>query len=765
MPGHGLRGSLRLLSSERKTHFYNLLCAVVLAAIPVLIAAPGYYAGDVPLDAHSVLFSPPWQEARPAGLDPAASSMAAQHAHRFYPWYRFLSDSARTGDSVLWNPDEAFGTPFLALWRSRALSPFSLPLYFFTFHDGLWASVLLKLIVAGLCAYYAARRFGLSPAMALFVGIAYQWSGPVYLWRGMPLSDAVPWLPLLLPCTEWLIRGQLRAWSAAALVLALIGLGGDPETLAGAVTFMFLYVLARCVRHQEWTHFRRALTGVALAALVALALIAVQLAPYIEYLWQSVPQTASYRAHLGLTDLAALLSPRVFSPGRGDDLPVLYLLYGGAAPLLLLPLWWSLRRFVGNDMRRRVESLGLAAVAMLLLALLCDPVTSYFSIFQQLGPQHFLIAHTFALAFLAAAAAEEWNSLTPDECRATLQRLGKGLPVFWGALFLLAGAWHFFGGASAGQTIAALSLPLLVALALLALLGITLVRPGPRATGIALCVITLISAWWVFRPVLPQTEGALAFPETSFVGSLDKMETRIGGSQMLRQWPLAGNGIQQTFNPSGVTLRRYKAFIDRSKDDPLLLRRTGAKALLLTKQDIREDFAAIRPLLNIQEVYPSGAILFRDLDARPRSRMIYAGRSVDAFDPAQLSSKHPPLIEGRSLPEHDEGPTAVTRITVPQSNTKITVQIEETRPGVLLLADAWYPGWTASVDGQKTPIFPVDGIFRGIEIGNGSHTVEFIYKPFSLRLGLGITALALLYVLLSFWRFYCDPGARDIPLT
>lgn len=754
-----------MLLPERKTHFSNLLCALVLAAIPMVSIAPGYYAGDIPLDVHSALFSPPWQEARPAGLEPAATSMSALHANRLYPWYRFLNDVWQSNDSMMWNPDEAFGTPFVALWRSRALSPFSVPLYFLNLHDGLWASVLLKLIVAGLCAYYAARRFGLSPAMALFVGMAYQWSGAIFLWRAMPLSDAAPWLPLLLPCTEWLIRGQLRAWSAAALLLAFIGLGGDPETLAAAVIFMMLYVLAHCVRYQDWRHFRLAAAGVVLTVVFTLALIAAQLAPFIEYLRQAVPLAAPYRAEIGLTDLMALLTPRLFSPERSDDMPVLYLLYGGAAPVLLLPLWWSLRRFVGNDMRRRVESLGLAALAMLLLAILCGPFVSLTGLFNQLGPQHFLIVHPFALAFLAAAAAEEWNILTPDECRATLRRLTKGLPLFWGILLLIAALRIGYSGATAGQLLGALAMPFVTGLSLLALLGVTLIRPGPRVTGIALCAIALGTGWWIFRPVLPQTEAALAFPETSFVASLEKMDARIGGSQMLRQWPVAGNGIPQTFNPAGVTLRRYQAFIERTQDDPLLLRRAGAKALLLTKQDIREDFAAIRPLLNIQEVYPSGAILFRDLDARPRTRMIYAGRTVDHFDPALLNSRQPPLIEGRNLPEHDEGPVAATRITVPIKNDSITVQIDETRPGVLLLADAWYPGWQAKIDGQAVPIFPVDGIFRGIEIGNGKHTVEFIYKPFSLRLGIGISVLALAYVLLTFWRFWRAPGARDIPLA
>jgi len=66
-----------------------------------------------------------------------------------------------------------------------------------------------------------------------------------------------------------------------------------------------------------------------------------------------------------------------------------------------------------------------------------------------------------------------------------------------------------------------------------------------------------------------------------------------------------------------------------------------------------------------------------------------------------------------------------------------------------VLADSWYPGWKAYLDSNPTPIFPVDLAFRGVEIGAGNHQVIFEYKPDSLRLGLYITAAALIAVLLG----------------
>ncbi|HOX38274.1 MAG TPA: YfhO family protein [Candidatus Brocadiia bacterium] len=52
--------------------------------------------------------------------------------------------------------------------------------------------------------------------------------------------------------------------------------------------------------------------------------------------------------------------------------------------------------------------------------------------------------------------------------------------------------------------------------------------------------------------------------------------------------------------------------------------------------------------------------------------------------------------------------------------------------GILVLADTYYPGWRAWVDGVETPIIPVDVLFRGLNIGPGDHEVrfEFISEPF-----------------------------------
>lgn len=68
--------------------------------------------------------------------------------------------------------------------------------------------------------------------------------------------------------------------------------------------------------------------------------------------------------------------------------------------------------------------------------------------------------------------------------------------------------------------------------------------------------------------------------------------------------------------------------------------------------------------------------------------------------------------------------------------------------GLLVLADAFYPGWSAEVDGRSAPILRADGLFRAVALAPGSHRVVFRYRPLSVFVGAGLSAVALLAVLL-----------------
>ena len=724
----------------------NLLCVLLLAVLPVVAFWPAAVRGELPLDLQSILFLPPWEDARPTGLELSQDPQARLQAQRLFPELQYINEA---GNSLLWNPKEALGTPFLALWRTRVLSPFTLPVHFIPLLPGIALSVILKLAVAGWCAFYVARRFGFPPAMALLVAVPYQLSGPIYLWSGMPMSDVLPWLPLLLLCAERLAVGQTRAWTAAAVTIGLMTLGGDPETLIACLLFALLYLLGRRLRDPHNVQLTQGMGAFLAAAAIGLGLAGVQLVPYAEYLTQAGPPAGAAPHEITLSSFTGALMPSLTNPQDGGFSSATRLLHPGLVQLLLIALWIAARQFVTKQLRRRMESLLFAAVTLAIFSVLPPGLLQAVPFLSEFGPQHAFIAVPLAVAFLAAAAAEEWNELDPEQCKAVLARLTFVLPLVWGL-----GVAALIAAISTidAQTIAiwpGIGLLAMVSLGLVVLLGFTLLRPSLRVTGYFLSALSAIALLAMFAPHTPRTPRDQIFPETAMLKSLETMQTRIAGSSALALWPLPVNGISTVFNPSGAAVERYQAFMARTSQDPLLQRRTGAEAFLLMKEDIKQGpFAAVRPVLNIQEVYPSGALLLRDLGAQPRARLIYAGRRAESFSPDLLTSAALPLIEGATLAESDSGPVAEARI-MEESGTHVQVTVGETRPGLLVLADTWYPGWKASVDGTAADVVPVDVVLRGVPVPAGQPTVVFSYDPMSLKIGIAVSLVALLIVAIN----------------
>ncbi len=723
----------------------NWVCAALLAASALLFVAPFPWRGGVPVEMDGLLGLSPWSEARPPGTAAGSAGEIGVTAQRYYPWHAHLRRAVQSRELPLWNPHEGFGAPFFAVWRTRVLSPFSLPFYLFflPLTTAFSLSILLKLMVAGWMAYYAARRLALAPPFALLVGIAYQSGAPLLGLAAEPIADAMPWFPLVLFWTQCLLVGSPGAWPRLGGVLALIALGGSPETLTAVLLFLLVLPVAYRLRTRHIRSVTGVYAGLAGATVLCLALVAVQWLPYVEYRSESLPTMASSFGTLPAADLSAfLLAPlrtHADTPARAVQF-----LHPGMVAALLSALWFAVRPHAAKRRRRLLETLLAASGLFLLIPLCIGRLLESGHGLPLPRSEHFLVPWALAWAFLAAAAAEEWIHLDAAGCKAALRRFFMALGVLL-AVFVLAGGLSLrMRGMTAGPAVWA---ALLCALAVAALVVATAVRPSPRLLGYGLCLAVLLSGLWALGPVRHFTPAASVFPGTTFIAALREAESRVAGSGALKAWPLAAHGIPQVHNPAGITLRRYRQFMDAAEGNPAIMRRGAAGALLLTRQDIQGAYAALRPTLNIQEVFPSGAILLRDLAAKPRARMIYAGRRVDRFNPDLLKMDGLPQIEGGQLPDKDGGPAAEAVIIPPERSNRVAVRTGQTRPGVLVLADAWYPGWRATVDGEPAVMVPVDGLFRGVEVGEGAHEVVFEFRPLSVRAGFWISMGGLVILL------------------
>ncbi len=60
----------------------------------------------------------------------------------------------------------------------------------------------------------------------------------------------------------------------------------------------------------------------------------------------------------------------------------------------------------------------------------------------------------------------------------------------------------------------------------------------------------------------------------------------------------------------------------------------------------------------------------------------------------------------------------------------------------VVVADAWMPGWSVTVDGTGAPLFRVDHLLRGVAVPGGSHRVVMRYEPPGWAVGVPVTRVA-----------------------
>jgi hypothetical protein len=63
---------------------------------------------------------------------------------------------------------------------------------------------------------------------------------------------------------------------------------------------------------------------------------------------------------------------------------------------------------------------------------------------------------------------------------------------------------------------------------------------------------------------------------------------------------------------------------------------------------------------------------------------------------------------------------------------RMEVEVDNRQSGILVVHEAYYPGWIAEVDGRPARILRTNVLFRGVEVGEGRHLVVFRFEPFSL---------------------------------
>jgi hypothetical protein len=189
------------------------------------------------------------------------------------------------------------------------------------------------------------------------------------------------------------------------------------------------------------------------------------------------------------------------------------------------------------------------------------------------------------------------------------------------------------------------------------------------------------------------------------------------------------------------------------------LREAGV-AHVLCPQQLTNDALAVRNLARPASIAPFALYVYDVADVPPLRAVAREVRRAESREAAEGLAREGLTARGGAAVEGVvAGSSAVEGRVLAHAERadRITVEATASGPTVLVVRDAWAPGWEARVNGVAAPVLRANGRHRAVPIGAGHNRVELRYHPPGLRLGLLLATGSLLGTALLWTR---SPRAR-----
>ena len=743
---------------------------IVLLLAPCLLLWRTIFLGLPFVPAALLTDIAPWKGPHTIVWDPLMWDGIAQ----FYPWRNFASQTLHQGYLPFWNPHQFCGTPFVANSQSAIFYPFNLIFEIFPVAKAFGISVFVHLAMTGIFLYWFLRSkaVGLSRSAALIGALTWQLSNWQVSWLELPTFLCVScWLPLILlaidKALEKLTLGRL---GALGFVLGLLLLAGHLQIALYSILLAAGYALFQIVRLRrtgEGADTPSLIKSAVVVMVVMFAIGAPQLLPSIElshYSHRAVT-SRSLTAYMGYNRLSvpayhilSLIAPGFFgNPADGNYWGATNYAenacYIGMIGLVLATIAVGLMLFrhdIVDSRRRSILFFSLAALVALLMAF-GTPLNAlpFYLIpgFSQTGsPGRILVLWSLCGAVLAGLGSQALFELIGQKLTNWLKPAGiTAAGLFLGILAIgFAGLLIARSGSTAAAALAQYGSQFRIPAGLLVCFAalVWFVQKGSiplqafRALLILFVVVDLSSATISLNTQL----ASQIYPSTPLT---DYLKANVGDARIMpinTHWSLDPNRPPRAILPpnSGTVY----GFDDIQGYDSLFTSQYIHFIALMND-------GAPTPVENGNMVFTYG--FMSPLTREAGVKYVISDVPLAPTEELQLET----TIDGsyvytnkETLPiywDPNGNVTSADKISPTHTRLRLT---EGLGPNRLMIAEQWYPGWHATLDGVPAKIEPEPDIFKTIlwntsgKNAGRTITVDLRYEPMSIRVGLYLAFLA-----------------------
>ena len=702
-----------------------------------------------------------------------------------YPVAFFQRECFWHGQLPLWNPYSQCGLPFLAQWNTMCLYPPALLYLLLPLTWGLSFFCLAHLFWAGLGMFVLTRCWTQNALAAAVAGIIFAFNGltlNLLIWPShIATFSWLPWVVWLVP-QAWQQGGRMLPWAVGAGVFQM--LGGGPEEIL--LTWILLSVLA-CTDLFQMTgqKTRLALRLGSIILLIAL-LCAVQLLPFLQLLSHSQRNSAygesSHDWSMPFWGWANFLVPlyRTYLTPQGVYLQTgqywTSSYYAGIGTIFLAAI--ALNR------RRDLRTLALSILVFLCLVLAWGDTSVLFTTLKRVAPSlgmmrysiKFVILPVALLPILAAFGLKGWLEKSP-KIKYFDWVLLVGL-VSVAALVVLS-EWH--GPADSWKTTLKSGLSRAGFLvAIFFLLRLLKERtPGNRLSQLIPWIF--LSVFWLDLKTHTPDQNPTASPQIYAPGFLNARAN----------WnPAPSLGLSRAMVGPAARYQLDHTWVANIKENFLRFRLADrSNCNLIDRIPQIDSFFSLVP----KEADEVNTLLYGNKHQNPQALMDFMAIS-QVTAPSSLTEWSPrtnamPWVTIGQEPLFQDTLSALTNdavdfrkvvflphearaelkakasdsasVTIQQlSSNKIIAETHADQPCMVVISQAFYPCWRASVDGRPTKLFRANYAFQAFEVPAGRHLLKITYQNRLFYFGFLISIAGLFAWAFIWYRsIYSNPCA------
>lgn len=711
-------------------------------------------------------------------------------ALQFYPWHQFAFNELREGRVPFWNPYLGGGAPLIANYQSAIFYP---PNWLHLFLPDVTAMnllVIFHMLWAGLGVWQFTRLLKLSPfgqsvsVMSFALGLYYV--GHV---DNFPLSATAAWLPWLFWATHrTLEKRRLGDVGILAILTGIQLLAGHAQNAWYGFLGLGGYALWYSLTHLPVAKKRTrilALSMTFIGILLGAGIASGQLLLTFEFLFMShrtggVDYDTLTQISYEPWRLLNLISPTIAGRPQNDSYLLdntRYSFFEDTVYIGLLPLvsvfyaisgWRGRRKFLHHhELYRTVPFWLLLSLLGYTFALgkyspLYPFLYAYVPTFDAFRePAQWLILPAFSLSILAGIGVHNWSRSQSVFFVARLIVVGGlGMTILLLIIFMIFSPQEI---PLRNLIYAMLNLGILAA----GCAWLTLRQPDNHLLApmwrwqlsvLLFIGFDLIWVSWGVNTFVPRTYYERDYSITAPQGRLywfeDDLErkrdydyfTPQNYEQPLERWAeirttlfpnQSMNEQIQTFNNfdalQPAVHREYIELIEQKPNNlPLLLQAAGIGQVNSEAGESYTTSATQAPPL----VWVVPQAVWIENNKQAQAILLSSDWSPDTTVILQEGDFSPP-----DSPTYSTPPSIRLIESTPD---KIRYRVVTDGVGYLVIATTWYPGWTATIDGQEVPLYRANLAFQAVELPPNGGDVVLQYEPRPLGSGLLISVISLL---------------------